>query len=221
VDLSIALACIGAGISFYGVLQYLNGILHRGTKPRMASWAAWLTANSIFTIIALQESAWLAAAVNGAGVLANALVIGMSLKKRISMKPADAIDWACLVVSVACVVLILVMPENKLAVALLAMAANLIATTPTFRHAWSKPREETWQLFAANAIANGLGTAGVVLVSGAELVAMAGPLVSTLGNLVLVTITLGRGWLTAVEKEIERDVQLIEEELAVVEPKAD
>ena len=51
-DLSIALACIGAGISFYGVLQYINGILHRGTKPRMASWVAWLTANSIFMVIA-------------------------------------------------------------------------------------------------------------------------------------------------------------------------
>ena len=220
-DLSIALACIGAGISFYGVLQYINGILHRGTKPRMASWAAWLTANSIFTIIALQESAWLAAAINGAGVLANLLIIGMSIKKRVSMKPVDSIDWACLVVSVSCVILILVIPENKVAVAVLAMAANLIATAPTFRHAWSKPREETWQLFAANAIANGLGTAGVVLVSGAEFVAMAGPLVSTLGNLMLVTITLGRGWLMAVEKEIERDVQLIEEELAIVEPKID
>lgn len=220
-DLSIALACIGAGISFYGVLQYINGILHRGTKPRMASWAAWLTANSIFTVIALQESAWLAAAINGAGVLANALIISASIRKRVSMKPADGIDWACLIVSVACVVLILALPENKVAVALLAMAANLIATTPTFRHAWAKPREETWQLFAANALANGLGTVGVVLTNGAELVAMAGPLVSTLGNLTLVTITLGRGWLMAVEKEIARDVQLVEEELAVVETKAE
>lgn len=220
-DFSIALACIGAGISFYGVLQYINGIRRHGTKPRMASWAAWLTANSIFMIIALSESAWLAAAVNGVGVLANALVIGMSIKKRVSMKPVDSIDWACLVVSVACVALILVLPENKVAVALLAMAANLIATTPTFRHAWNRPREETWQLFAANALANGLGTAGVVLVSGAEFVAMAGPLISTLGNVALVTITVGRGWLTAVEKEIERDVQLIEEELSVVEPKAE
>ena len=212
-DLSIALACIGAGISFYGVLQYVNGILHRGTKPRMASWAAWLTANSIFTIIALQESAWLAAAINGAGVFANALIIGVSVRKKVSMKPTDGIDWACMVVSVACVALILVLPENKIAVALLAMAANLIATAPTFRHAWSKPREETWQLFAANAAANGLGTVSVVLVSGVEFVAMAGPLVSTLGNLTLVMITLGRGWLTAVEKEIERDVELLEEEL--------
>ena len=220
-DLSIALACIGAGISFYGVLQYINGILHRGTKPRMASWAAWLTANSIFTIIAFEESAWLAAAINGAGVLANALIISASIKKRVSMKPVDGIDWACLVISVACVALILVMPENKLAVALLAMAANLIATTPTFRHAWGRPREETWQLFAANALANGLGTIGVVLTSGAEFVAMAGPLVSTLGNVVLVSITLGRGWLTAVEREIVQDVQLIEEELAVAEPKAE
>jgi len=221
VDLSIALACIGAGISFYGVLQYVNGILHHGTKPRMASWVAWLTANSIFTIIALQESAWLAAAINGAGVLANALIVGMSMRKKVPMKPVDGIDWACLVISVACVTLILVLPENKVAVALLAMAANLIATTPTFRHAWAKPREETWQLFAANAVANGLGTAGVVLVSGLEFVAMAGPLVSTLGNVALVSITLGRGWLTAVEKEIERDVQLVEEELAVVETKTE
>ncbi|HJP81114.1 MAG TPA: hypothetical protein VJ841_01810 [Candidatus Saccharimonadales bacterium] len=210
-DASVVLACIGAGISLYGIAQYINGILKHGTKPRMASWAAWLTANTVFTIVAIQEHAWLAVAINGTAVLTNTLVVLASVKKRVSLRPTDAVDWACLIVSVLSVALVLIMPENKIAVALLAMGANLVATTPTFRHAWQRPREETWQLFGANVVANGLGVASVVMVSGVELAAIAGPLVATLGNTALVSITLGRGWFTAAEHEIEREVQALEE----------
>lgn len=212
-DLSITLACVGAGISFYGVLQYVTAILRHGTKPRMASWAAWLTANSVFTYIALSEGAWLAAAINGAGVLANILIIVASAKKNVSMRPADMTDWACLTASLLCIALMMLMGDNKTAGALFAIAANLVATAPTFRHAWHKPREEAWQLFAANATANGLGVIGIIIATGAEFTTMAGPLISTLGNVALVGITAGRGLVVAVEQEIARDVERIEEEL--------
>lgn len=212
-DLSIALACVGAGISFYGVLQYVKAIMGAGTKPRMASWVAWLTANSVFTYIAVSEGAWLAAAINGAGVLANGLVIITSAKKRVSMRPTDMTDWACLAVSLLCIAMIIIMAENKTAGALFAIAANLVATAPTFRHAWHKPREEAWQLFAANSTANGLGVVGIIIATGPEFVTMAGPLISALGNLALVGITAGRGMFMAVEQEIIRDVELLEEEL--------
>jgi hypothetical protein len=207
-------ACIGAGISFYGVLQYVRAILGQGTKPRMASWMAWLTANSVFMYIAMSEGAYLAAAINGAGVLGNVLVIVASQKKKVPMRPADLTDWSCLAVSLLCIVLMAVMVEHKTAGALLAITANLVATAPTFRHAWRRPREEAWQLFAANATANGLGVAGIIIATGEEFTTMAGPLISTLGNLALVGITAGRGLLVAVENEVVHDVELIEEELA-------
>lgn len=212
-DISITFACIGAGISFYGVLQYVRAILAHGTKPRMASWVAWLTANSVFTYIAMSEGAWLAAAINTAGVFANILVIVASAKKNVSMRPVDMTDWSCLLVSLLCIMLMLLMDDNKTAGALFAIAANLVATTPTFRHAWHKPREEAWQLFAANATANGLGVIGIIIATGAEFTTLAGPLISTLGNLMLVGVTAGRRLFVVVENEIIRDIELVEEEL--------
>ena len=216
-SVSVVLACVGAGISVFGIIQYLRGIMFGGTRPRMASWIAWLTANGIFTIIALQEGSWIAVAINSVSVITNILVIGASMKRRVSLRPDDAIDWSCLIASVTCVAVIIMIPENKLLVALLAMAANIIATTPTIRHAWSKPREEAWQLFAANVFANSLGVVGIILVSGVELIAVAGPLIATLGNLGLVMVTVGRGWIVATEKELAKDLNIIEEDLSLVE----
>lgn len=183
----------------------------------MASWIAWLTANMLFTIIAFQEQAWLAVAINGMGVVTNVLVVALSSFKKVPMKPTDRIDWVCLIVSLFCVAIIVCVPNAGALVAMLAMVANLTATVPTFRHAWSKPHEETWQLFAANAFANGLGVASIVIASGAEFIAVAGPLVSTLGNATLVTITMARKWIVAVEREVVEDIRLVEQQLAPVE----
>lgn len=210
-DLSIALACVGAGISLYGIFHYLNGILRHGTQPRMASWIAWLTANTVFAAVALGEGAQLAAAINAIAALSNALVIVASLSRGVGARPTDMIDWSCLVMSLVCIAICVIFPENKIMGALLAMTANVVATIPTLRHAWHKPKEETWQLFAANACAGGLSVGGIVLVGGFEFITAAGPLMTVIGNLSLVLITAGRGWLLRTEKELVEDIQLAEE----------
>jgi hypothetical protein len=215
-ELSTVFACVGAGISLVGVTHYLIGIMRHGTKPRMASWVAWLTANGVFTAIALQDGAYIAAAINGMGVATNISVIMASALRKVDMKPSDAMDWWCMLVSVACIGSVLIVPDNKILAATLGMVANLVATAPTFRHAWKKPHEETWQLFAANAFANGLGVASVALANGVELVVIAGPLVATIGNATLVFITAGRKWFVGVEQELARDVRLVEEAIAPV-----
>jgi hypothetical protein len=217
-SISVILACIGAGISFFGVFRYFKGVLYDGTKPRMASWAAWCTANIVFAIVAFNEGSMIAVGINIIAALGNALIIGASIRQRVSMKPGDATDWACLIASVACVLVILIVPENKLLGALLAMAANIIATIPTLRHAWSIPHEETWQLFAANGFASLLGYIGVVLISGFEITATAGPLITIIGNVTLVSITVGRQYVTRISDEILAEIGEFEEAIL---PKAD
>lgn len=177
----------------------------------MASWAAWCTANTVFAIVAFGEGSAVAAGINIASALGNALIIGASIRQGVSLKPGDTTDWTCLVASVVCVLVVLVVPENKLFVAFLAMTANIIATVPTLRHAWIMPHEETWQLFAANGFASLLGYVGVVLVSGFEIAAMAGPLIATIGNLTLVSITVGRQYITRVSGEMAVGVEKFEE----------
>jgi hypothetical protein len=215
-NFSIFLACLGAGISLYGISQYLQGILHHGTQPRMASWVAWLTANVIFAITALHMGAYLAATIDGIAALTNAAVIAVSVRQRVDVKPGDITDWSCLMLSIICIVVITIIPQEKTMIAALAMVANLTATIPTFRHAWTRPKEETWQLFAANGFAGGLGFIGVLLASGFSIVSLAGPLMAMAGNLGLVAITVGRGWVTRIEEEFVEDVHTAERMLVQV-----
>ncbi|MGW4092121.1 hypothetical protein [Nocardia sp. NPDC004750] len=190
-NVSSSLACLSVGISLFGVIAYLAGILEGDTRPRIASWAAWCTANTVFAVVAYLEGGYLAAAINAAAAAMNAAVIAVGITRGSGLRPEDNIDWACLVSSIACV-LVTVGVQEKAFGALFAICANLIATIPTLRHVWSKPHEETWQTFAANTLANGLGLLGVLLVSGFEFVSIAGPMISTAGNAGLVALTVGR-----------------------------
>ncbi|WP_406273395.1 hypothetical protein OH799_34705 [Nocardia sp. NBC_00881] len=191
-SVSSSLACLSIGISLYGVIAYLAGILEGGTRPRIASWAAWCTANTVFAIVAYLEGAYLAAGINAASAAMNVAVIGVGIKHRVSLRPGDHIDWACLISSIACVMVTVGASEKALG-ALFALCANIVATIPTLRHAWSKPHEETWQMFAANACAGGLGLLGVLMASGFQFASAAGPLITALGNIGLAALTLGRG----------------------------
>lgn len=212
---SLLLACLGVSVSLYGVLTYLRGIIKDGTQPRMASWIAWFTANTVFTVVAFGEEAYLAAAINGISSVTNAIIIGVSLKKRVKLRPGDWIDWACLISSVFCVVITVVSPAKEFG-AITAMLANAIATIPTIRHAWSKPHEETWQFFAANIGAGSLSVFGVIIASGASFGSIAGPLMVVIGNTSMLFIAVGRGWLIKVETEIINDVKAVEEALVPI-----
>lgn len=203
-------AWLGAVISWWGVISYLAEIRRGNTQPRFASWIAWAASNGVFTALALMGGNTLAVMVNGLGMLANLSVLGLCLLKGAGQQPRGLTDWICLSITAACLLWIITFPTAVLWAALLAMTANIAATWPTIRHAWAKPQEEAWQLFAANAGANGLGLVGVIAASGLELTNIAGPLISTLGNLALVGITLGRGMVASV-------AQAAKEELAEVE----
>jgi hypothetical protein len=212
-NVSIILACLGVGISLYGIASYMKGILKDGTQPRMASWAAWLTANTVFAVVAFHEGAYLAAGINAISAMTNAMVIILSLKQRVSMRPGDAIDWSCLIASVLCVVVTVAVPQNKTLGALFAVMANIVATIPTLRHAWTKPHEETWQMFAANVFAGSSSMIGIIIASGFDFTSVAGPLMMIIGNTSMVMITVGRTWATRVEEEVVSDIQTAEEVL--------
>jgi hypothetical protein len=209
------IAWVGAAISWWGVTRYLIEIKHGHTQPRLASWIAWASANAVFTVLAIMSDNALAAMVNGLGVLANLSVLTMCAVKRAGERPSGATDWVCLAITAVCLIWIILFPSAVLWAALLAMTANIAATWPTIRHAWAKPQEEAWQLFAANAGANGLGLVGVIAAGGLELSNIAGPLIATIGNVTLVSITLGRSMLTNIEEEISEVETVLAGELSV------
>jgi hypothetical protein len=210
VGADIALACVGAGISLVGVFQYFVGIVKGGTRPRLASWIAWMTANAVFTAVALMDHSYLAASINGIAGLCNVAIIAAALAKKQGDKPQGTTDWSCLASSLACLLMLVLFPENKLLGAYFAMCANALATWPTVVHTWQRPREETWQLFAGNSSANILGLVSVILGSGFHLATAAGPLMGTIGSSTMLMIAIGRGWLTRAEQAVEAEVQQLE-----------
>lgn len=199
------IAWTGAIISWWGTLRYALEIKRGNTQPRLASWIAWGTANSVLAAVAFMNGNTLAAVFNGLAALGNLSVLILSAVKRAGERPECTTDRACLILTGLCLAVILVFPHSS-ALPFLAMAANVAATWPTLQHAWQRPAEEAWQLFAANAGANALGLAGVAASGGYALANIAGPLISMLGNAALVTITVGRNWLTAVADEIEEEI---------------
>ncbi|HEV7455035.1 MAG TPA: hypothetical protein VGO07_07295 [Candidatus Saccharimonadales bacterium] len=206
-----SLAWIGAGISLIGTGRYVIGIIKDGTRPRLASWIAWFVANVVLTIVAFLSGAYLAATFNALASLGNAGVLIAGAAKRTGERPTGKSDWTCLGVAAVCSAIIMIFPRLAMLGALLAMVANVIATWPTMQHAWKRPFAETWQLFAANAGASLLGLISVASVSGLRLTTIAGPLIAMLGNIALVSITLGRRYGTQIVEELQEEIAELEE----------
>jgi hypothetical protein len=205
-DLLTTLTWIGAAITLIGTTRYIIGILKDGTKPRLASWIAWLTSNGVLTIVAFMDGAYLPALFNALAVVGNIGVLIAASRQKAGRRPSGTTDWLCLSAALACLVLMISFPEIAVFGAIMAMAANLIATWPTIIHAWQKPFEETWHLFLANISACTLAMIGVVGSVGWELALIAGPLVTMSGNFILIFITLGRRYAPSVLAELEKDV---------------
>jgi hypothetical protein len=214
-DMQSFLAWIGAGISIVGTARYIRGIIKEGTRPRMASWIAWLVANSIFAFVALQDHAYLAASINGLAALCNLVVCGLGIGLRAGDKPQGLSDRLCLVLACACVIVVVLMPGAGVMGGLLAMLANFIATWPTLHHAWAEPHAETWQLFAANAGASALSFIGIAGANGMHITTLIGPFAAIAGNITLTMVTLGR----QAGPEVAAELHILEEELEeVLEP---
>lgn len=206
------LAWIGAAISWWGTARYIMSIAKGDTQPRLASWIAWGTANGVLMYVALINGAHVAAIFNGLAALGNIIVLILCAIKRSGERPEGMTDWACMITAGMCLLTILLFPKLTMLDAILAMCANVIATWPTIQHAWQKPQEEAWQLFAANGGANALGLVSVFASSGPALSNIAGPLISMIGNGSLVAITVGRNWVTKTVSNVEEAVEEVFEE---------
>jgi hypothetical protein len=183
------LALIGIGLGGFGTLIYGLHTWQRKNKPRVASWLAWAITNSVFAWLAYSHGAYWAAAFSAAAATLNYGVLLICFARR--RGSFRRIDIACLAAVMLCLSLIAT-SASDLVIAWVSIAANLIATAPTFHNAWRHAKHETWHLFGANAFANFLG-----LLSGGSLddfAKIAGPLVGFSGNIALVSIILWRRW---------------------------
>jgi hypothetical protein len=205
------MAWMGAAVSLYGTSRYIIGVVKDGTSPRLASWIAWLIANTLMMYMAFQGGATSAGVFDALSALGNAGVLLASVIKRTGQRPSGQTDWVCLGIAGSVSLVNAAFPQLAMVGTVLAMFANLVATWPTMVHAWQEPYAETWQLFAANAGASFLGVIGVSGGASMKITTIAGPLVAMIGNVTLTGIALGRRY----KREISSELATIQEEVSL------
>lgn len=209
---------IGAAFGLWGTIQCGIEVNRGEVRPRLASWIAWGTSNAVFCVLAIMHGNFLSAGFNGIAAAGNFGILLLCAYRRVGLRPRGTTDFVCLVLTCLCLAVV-VMAQGATYVAYVAMTANIVATWPTMKHAWQKPHEEPWRMFAANSGANALGLTGVLLSPNASMAVIAGPLISMLGNLSLVGITVGRTWianfLTKEEQRVAEEVADMRAELDV------
>lgn len=140
----------------------------------------------INTAAAFNDRALHTAILSGTIVITDLIIIIMGLKRGV--KRYTKFDIICQVIALVGLALWIVTGYPALAV-LLSISVILIAALPTWRHAYLKPFEETWQGFAMAIVASVLT---ILSLSSYTFVALAFPVVTVLNCSVIVFIILSR-----------------------------
>ncbi|HUD10432.1 MAG TPA: hypothetical protein VMR28_02045 [Candidatus Saccharimonadales bacterium] len=181
------LIAVAGILTVLSCLPYVIDIAKNKTHPNLVTWVTWMTVVGISTAAAISEHAYHTAILSGAIVLTDIVIVAMSIKKGV--KKYTAFDIVCQALAVIGLILWRVTGNPSTAVAL-SLLVIVIAALPTWRHAWIKPHEETWEGFAIGAVA---GALTILSLSSYSFVALALPIVTVVNcSIIALVITTRR-----------------------------
>jgi hypothetical protein len=139
-DLKFLCGSLAAITGFIQYTPYVINILRRKTRPHAFSWFVWgLPCGIVFAAQFLKGGA---AGSYATGVTAILCTIIFFLSLFYGEKNITKLDWLCLVLALAALVL-WGMTKDPLGSVILVTIADLIGFGPTIRKSIKKPREET------------------------------------------------------------------------------
>jgi len=165
---------------------YIIDIAKSKTHPNLVTWITWTLVGGISTLAAISDHATHTAILSGAMTFGNAMILFMGLGKGV--KKYTRFDFICQSLALLGLALWIQTGDPSLAV-IFSICAVLIAALPTWRHAWLKPFEETWQGFAIAVLA---GTLTIFSLNYFTFIALAYPIVTIFNSSVVVSIILRR-----------------------------
>ena len=121
-------------------IPYIRAIFKKETKPSGASWWTWTFLNSVAL-----ASSWYAGAPSAVLILPAWLCLSELFVAILSIKRGDNNwdKWNKLCVAGACIGIGLwAITGEPLLALMITIIADLLASIPTFRHAWTNPGEE-------------------------------------------------------------------------------
>ncbi len=180
------IAYIAGAIMIGGLTPYIIDTIRGKTKPNIVSWFTWTLLTGIGAFAALSEGAITTAILSGASALSTGLITILGLKRGI--KRYTAFDVICQISALLGIILWLTTQDAMIAMVVV-VVTDIIACLPTVRHVWIEPHAETWQTFAAAALASGIT---LFTITQFTFVALAYPIWLTSANVLLSMLILYR-----------------------------
>lgn len=181
-----ALSFVAAILTWVAVTPYLRDTIKGKTRPNVVTWFTWTLLTAINAAIAFGDGAWQTAVFSIASTLATGSIMVLGFSRGV--KKYTLFDVVCQLLALLGIPLWLLAHEPAIAVIIL-MCVDFVGGSPTLRHAWLKPYEETWQMFAISAIGGALTIASI---SDYNFVALTMPLYITLFDTAMLLIVLYR-----------------------------
>lgn len=169
-----------------GYVPYITDIIKNKTHPNLVTWFTWTLVAVINTTAAISAHAIHTAIFSGITTIGNGLIVVASLKRGV--KKYTLFDFVCQALALVGVVLWRFTSNPSLAVVFCVLVI-VIAALPTWRHAYTKPFEETWTGFV---IGTSSGVVTILSLSNFTFVAVAFPLTAATNSAIMVGIILSR-----------------------------
>ncbi|MDB5185766.1 MAG: hypothetical protein JWL85_289 [Candidatus Saccharibacteria bacterium] len=168
------------------VVPYIIDIVRGKTKPRVVSWFTWCLLNGIAGFAAFVDGQYPAAIMLGASTFSLMAIVALGWHH--GDRKFERFDIVCQVGALIGLTLWLIFNSPAIAV-IAAIIIDVIGALPTVKHAWQKPHEETWSLFALS----GAGSLCALLVAGnTRITAIAYPIYIVLNSILFVSIIVIR-----------------------------
>ncbi len=149
-----AVIVLASIIEILGSIPYMLDTIKKKTKPNVVSWFTW----TLLTAIG-GSAAWAAheprtAILTYANAISTGVIIALGLKYGFAK--LNWFDGLCQAGAIVGLILWLVFNSPTTAI-LATVTIDLIASLPTIRHSWRRPKEETWQTYFVSGIGATIG----------------------------------------------------------------
>ncbi len=148
------LAVAGAVIVVLSCVPYIIDLVKKKTRPNIVSWFTWALLITIgaFAALAAHQTRTAIITFGDAASVCAILLLGF----KYGYAKFSLFDGICQVGAVVGLILWLVFNSPTTAI-IATVSIDFIAALPTFKHAWLKPDEETWQTYFISSLGAAVG----------------------------------------------------------------
>lgn len=164
--MNYVLTVIGAGLVVASGIPYIIDIVRKKTRPNVVSWFTWTLLITIGAFAALAANETKTAIITFGDAIQVGIILLLGL--RYGYAKFSLFDGVCQAAALIGLALWLVFDSPTTAI-IATILIDFIAALPTYRHAWLKPGEETWQTFFISGIGAAVGLASLTSFNAASL----------------------------------------------------